>query len=37
MELEYTEFKRLIDFEIILDHMRDVWIDNTLRNLTNEK
>lgn len=32
-ELEYTEFKRLIDSHIILDHMRDLWIDDTLNCL----
>ena len=36
-ELEYTEFKRLIDSNIIRDHMTDIWIDNTLNNLKNEK
>ena len=36
-ELEYAEFKRLIDSSAVLNHVKDLWIEDTLVNLKNEK
>ena len=36
-ELEYAEFKRLIDSSAVLNHVKDLWIEDTLVNLKKMK